>query len=116
MAEVLGLKNVPCGLNLIWLVIAIPSTFSEPITLEIFSGTGSYLGTQIFTELMYIAAAGCMLALRGWKIAQNTQSANESDKVEQAMATASAIYHCAGQTEKIKVEEHWCKCFKWANV
>jgi MFS family permease len=102
VAEVVGLENVPCGLNLIWLVIAIPCTFSEPIALEIFSGTRSYLGTQLFTGFMYIAAAACMLALRGWKIGQNAQSVDESDLGE--------------PRQKIRVEDCCYKCFKWANV
>jgi hypothetical protein len=116
VAEVVGLENVPCGLNLIWLVIAIPCTFSEPIALEIFSGTGSYLGTQLFTGSMYVAAAGCMLALRGWKIAQITQTANKNDTDKQGTAAASAMSHCAGEREKIRAEDCLYKCFKWANV
>lgn len=110
VAEVVGLENVPCGLNLMWLVIAIPCTFSEPVALEIFSGTGSYLGTQLFTGFMYIAAAVCMLALRGWKIERKTQSVDESDSSDTAGA------HCVQQTEKIKVEDCCYNCFKWANV
>jgi MFS family permease len=116
VAEVVGLENVPCGLNLIWLVIAIPCTFSEPIALEIFSGTGSYLGTQLFTGSMYVAAAGCMLALRGWKIAQITQTANKNDTDKQGTAAASAMSHCAGEREKIRAEDCLYRCFKWANV
>lgn len=53
-----------------WLTIALPVTFSEPIALEIVEGTGAYLGTQLFTGLMYIAGAFCLLLLRGWKIEQ----------------------------------------------
>lgn len=66
-AEVVGLKHVPSGLCIIWLVIALPCLFSEPIALQIVQGTGSYLGTQLFTGVMYIVAAICMLVLRGWK-------------------------------------------------
>lgn len=45
--------------------------FSEPIALEIVSGTHSYLGTQLFAGLMYVAAAICAFFLRGWKINQD---------------------------------------------
>ncbi|TKA81471.1 hypothetical protein B0A55_02943 [Friedmanniomyces simplex] len=69
-AEVVGLKHVSSALNLVWLFIVLPSTFSEPIALEIVAGTGSYLGTQLFTGFMYMAAAACMLLLRGWKIGE----------------------------------------------
>ncbi|PNS19955.1 hypothetical protein CAC42_7922 [Sphaceloma murrayae] len=70
-AEVVGLKHVPSALNIIWIVLSVPSTFSEPIGLEIvgFNG-GAYLGAQVFTGVMYIAAAGCVLLLRGWKIGE----------------------------------------------
>ena len=69
-AEIVGLRHVPSGLNLIWLTIALPSTFSEPIALEIVDGTGKYIGTQLFTGFMYIAGALCLLLLRGWKIGE----------------------------------------------
>ncbi|OAQ63016.1 MFS transporter (Mch2) [Pochonia chlamydosporia 170] len=69
-AEVVGLRNVPSGLCLTWLSIAMPCLFSEPIALQIVQGTGSYLGTQLFTGLMYIAAAGCLIAVRGWKVGE----------------------------------------------
>jgi len=69
-AEVVGLRGVPSALNLIWLVIVLPCTFSEPIALEIVGGTGEYIGAQLFTGFMYVAAAGCLLGLRGWKIGE----------------------------------------------
>ena len=68
-AEVVGLRHVPSGLNLMWLTIAL----SEPIALEIVAGTGGYLGTQLFTGFMYIAGALCLLLLRGWKIGKRSQ-------------------------------------------
>lgn len=69
-AEVVGLKDVPSALNLIWLVIVLPCTFSEPIALQIVDGTGGYISAQVFTGFMYVAAAVCMLGLRGWKIGE----------------------------------------------
>ncbi|KAG5927625.1 hypothetical protein E4U42_001992 [Claviceps africana] len=69
-AEVVGLRDVPSGLCLTWIIIAVPSLLSEPIALQIVQSTGSYLGTQLFTGIMYLAAAICMLALRGWKVAE----------------------------------------------
>ncbi|KAH0365148.1 putative monocarboxylate transporter, partial [Aureobasidium melanogenum] len=48
-AEVVGLRNVPAALNICWLVLVIPCTFSEPIGLEIVSFDGGYLGAQLFT-------------------------------------------------------------------
>jgi hypothetical protein len=51
-------------------MILLPCTFSEPIALQIVTGTGSYLGTQLWTGLMFIAATICMVILRGWKIGE----------------------------------------------
>lgn len=72
-AEVVGLKHVSSGLNLMWLAITLPVTFSEPIALEMADGTGSYLGTQLWTGLIYIAASLCILLLRGWKMGSNDE-------------------------------------------
>ncbi|KAK5992519.1 putative transporter MCH2 [Cladobotryum mycophilum] len=69
-AEVVGLKNVPSALNIMWIMIVLPSIFSEPIALQIVAGTGSYLGTQIWTGVMFIAAAAVLTMVRGWKIAE----------------------------------------------
>jgi len=79
-AEVVGLRHVPSALNLEWLVIALPSTFSEPIALEIVAGTHSYLGTQLFAGFTYLAGAGCVLLLRGWKIGELDEWARLKDE------------------------------------
>ncbi|KAL8703387.1 MAG: hypothetical protein Q9201_003443 [Fulgogasparrea decipioides] len=70
-AEVVGLKELPSALSIVWLVLALPTTFAEPIALELRQKTGNiYLHAQIFTGFMYIAAAICMWFLRAWKIGQ----------------------------------------------
>ncbi|EEU48172.1 uncharacterized protein NECHADRAFT_75487 [Fusarium vanettenii 77-13-4] len=69
-AEVVGLADVPTALNLMWLVIVLPCTFSEPMALEIVTGTGKYIGAQVFVGFMYVAAGLCLFVLRGWKIAE----------------------------------------------
>ncbi|KAL5589222.1 hypothetical protein FOBRF1_015750 [Fusarium oxysporum] len=70
MIEVVGMRDVAFGLTPMWISLAIPCTFSEAIALTIVEDTGSYLGTQLFTGFMYIAAASCLFVLRGWKINQ----------------------------------------------
>jgi MFS family permease len=59
VAQVVGLDKLPSGLAIVWVTIAIPSTFSSSIALEIFEETGSYTGAQIFTGMTYIAAGLC---------------------------------------------------------
>ncbi|QKD49455.2 major facilitator superfamily domain-containing protein [Fusarium oxysporum Fo47] len=68
LVEVMGLENLPSALSCLWVAMAAPSTFSAPIALEIYTGTGSYLGAQLFTGFMYIAASFCVLGVRRWKI------------------------------------------------
>jgi len=63
VAEVTGLERVSYGMNLVWLSIIVPSTFSEPIALGLTSTTGKYLGAQLFAGFMYITAAGFLAIL-----------------------------------------------------
>ncbi|KAK3111172.1 hypothetical protein LTR53_013842 [Teratosphaeriaceae sp. CCFEE 6253] len=113
-AEVVGLKHVSSALSLIWLFIVLPSTFSEPIALEIVAGTGSYLGTQLFTGFMYMAAAACLLLLRGWKIGELDEIARLKDRsVEEADAVGTEaeeigdLAKAAGRASMIQ------NCLKW---
>lgn len=70
-AEVCGLKALPSALSLTWLVLVLPTTFSEPIALEIAERSSArYLGTQLFAGFMYIAAALCLWCVRVWKIGE----------------------------------------------
>lgn len=80
--------------------------FSEPIALEIVAGTKSYLGTQLFTGLMYIAAAICSFLLRGWKINQN------------AMIEAGIGLDGDGaeDVKKLTLKQKWRNCIRWENV
>lgn len=78
--EVVGLQDLPSALNLEWLVIVLPCTFSEPIALELVGDTGNYLGTQLFIGFMYTTAALCVLILRGWKVGELNEVARVKDE------------------------------------
>lgn len=81
-AEVVGLKDVPGALNIVWLFLVLPCTFSEAIGLgTVQSEGGSYLGASLFSGFMYMGAALCLFLLRGWKIAEvrNINSAMGAD-------------------------------------
>ncbi|KAL8854587.1 MAG: hypothetical protein Q9221_000622 [Calogaya cf. arnoldii] len=80
-AEVVGLKVLPSALSIVWLVLVLPTTCAEPIALELRQQTGNiYLHAQIFTGLMYIAAAVCMWFLRAWKIGEIEKIAGANGK------------------------------------
>lgn len=114
MAEVVGLKEVPAGLNILWLSIVLPCTFSEPIALEIFTGTGSYLGTQLFTGFVYLAAAGCLVALRGWKIMVDSRGAGViGDGSERRTDGVDVL---VSGMERLGFVEFCQLCFRWAVV
>ncbi|CAO1605134.1 hypothetical protein XANCAGTX0491_008661 [Xanthoria calcicola] len=70
-AEVVGLKELPSALSIVWLFLVLPTSCAEPIALELRQQTGNiFLHAQIFTGLMYIAAALCMWFLRAWKMGE----------------------------------------------
>ncbi|MCJ1223549.1 Tubulin beta chain (Beta tubulin) [Toensbergia leucococca] len=80
-AEVVGLKELPSALSITWVVLVLPTTFSEPIGLKLRKTSGDvYLYAQIFTGFMYIAAALCMWFLRAWKVGELEQIAAEHNK------------------------------------
>ncbi|KAJ5683588.1 hypothetical protein N7462_006753 [Penicillium macrosclerotiorum] len=116
VAEIVGLSNVSSGLSLLWVSIAVPCTFSEPIALEIVSGTGKYLGTELFTGCMYIAAAVCMLVLRGWKIANNPECTTRDKPRESMPGEVVGISPSRDEKKKPGVWQCAYKCFQWVNV
>ncbi|KAI1617096.1 MFS transporter, MCP family, solute carrier family 16, member 10 [Exophiala viscosa] len=68
-AEVVGLKRLPSSFTVICLVLTLPSTFAEPIALEMVAASG-YLSSQIFVGVMFLLAAASTWILRSWKINQ----------------------------------------------
>ncbi|KAJ6259540.1 hypothetical protein Dda_5177 [Drechslerella dactyloides] len=90
IAEVVSLKELPSALNLMWLFMIAPLTFSEPIGLALRQvrwengvEKTSYLYPQIFSGLMYLVAAVLMLLLRVWKIEFEDNQAGEEAEPEQ---------------------------------
>jgi len=117
-AEITGLKLVPSALNLLWLVITLPTTFSEPIALEIVAGTGSYIGTQLFVGSMYIAAATCLLFLRGWKIGEVDEIARIKGQAAEEVEVVAFEYqaenaHIARAAGRKRI---FTDCWKWRKV
>lgn len=114
--EVVGLQDLPSALNLEWLIIVLPCTFSEPIALQIVETTGDYLGAQLFIGFMYTAAAVCILFLRGWKVGEldeiarmkdgNSDNANDMDV---SMGSTSEAARIAGRHAILKQFWEWRK-------
>ena len=117
-AEVVGLKHVPSALNLTWLSILLPSTFSEPIALQIVQGTGSYLGTQLFAGFMYFAAAICLFVLRGWKIGEVNEIARLTHEASDSMDPVKVEVDddLVAESRKVGRKRMVLDCWKWKKV
>ncbi|KAJ5812448.1 hypothetical protein N7474_008749 [Penicillium riverlandense] len=67
--EVLGIRLLPAALSIVWTVIVLPTTFAEPIALELRRRRSPYyLDVEVFSGCVFIAGTLCLLALRQWKI------------------------------------------------
>lgn len=82
--EVVGIKELPSALSLVWLSVVLPTTFSEPIALYLRrpGEYNAYLYPQIFSGVLYIGAAGCMYALRVWALTKQDQKLQGEDDGE----------------------------------
>lgn len=108
-AEVVGLRDVPSALSLMWLVILLPCAFSQPIAMQLIESTSSYLPTQIWTGLMYVVAAACLCVVRGWKIIEIRQGGQAQDVVPTAVTKL-------GSNESISHKRMLLECWKRAKV
>jgi MFS family permease len=69
--EVVGLRELPSALSMIWLTIVPSTMFAEVITLALKDSQRltSFIPPQIFVNMMFVGAIIPMLIIRGWKIA-----------------------------------------------
>ena len=67
--EVVGLRQLPSTFGIICMALVLPTTFAEPLGLQIVSGAG-YTTSQAFVGFVFLLAAGCVWLLRSWKITQ----------------------------------------------
>ncbi|OCT47306.1 putative transporter MCH2 [Cladophialophora carrionii] len=83
LAEVVGLKRLPSSFGVICLALVVPTTFAEPIALEMVTASG-YLSAQIFVGFMFLLAGVSTWVLRSWKINQvELKAAREQHQVDQ---------------------------------
>ncbi|KAI9933932.1 hypothetical protein ASPWEDRAFT_35915 [Aspergillus wentii DTO 134E9] len=67
LAEVVGMQRLPSAWGMICFSLVLPTTFAEPIALQMASTSG-YLASQIFVGCMFLGGAASTWALRSWKI------------------------------------------------
>ena len=80
-AEVVGLQRLPSAFAMICLALVLPTTFAEPIALQLVSTSG-YLTTQIFVGSMFLAGAASTWVLRAWKIGEMELKAGRERDVQ----------------------------------
>ena len=83
-AEVVGVQLLPSALSIVWIVLVLPTTFSEPIGLQLRRDSGNiYLDAQLFAGFMYVGGAICMWFVRAWKIAELEKQACSREERDQ---------------------------------
>lgn len=80
--EIMGIVDLSSALSITWLVLSLPTTFSEPIGLEIVAFNGSYTGAILFTGFMYLGAACVLWLVRAWKIGEVEEKAAKAQPEE----------------------------------
>lgn len=66
-AEVTGLQRLPSSLSMIFMLLVLPTTFAEPVALQIVSSSG-YISAQVFVGCMFLAGGASLACLRSWKL------------------------------------------------
>lgn len=89
--EIVGLKELPSALSVVWLSTVLPTTFSEAIALalrrpELVGAAGfkgaAYLYPQVWSGVMYLAASGVMWVLRARLVGAVIKKEEEMGMVE----------------------------------
>lgn len=114
--EVVGLQDLPSALNLEWLIIVLPCTFSEPVALEIVEHSGNYLGAQLLVGFMYLAGALCVMLLRGWKVGELNEIARIKDQnpenhhhMDMSLGSTNELARAAGRRTILRHFWEWRK-------
>lgn len=89
-AEVVGLQRLPTVFGVMMITLSAPTTFAEPIGLELVAASG-FKSTQIFVGFMYIIAGSTVWLLRSWKIAEIEEKARAEE--EGSFVSSLSRYH-----------------------
>lgn len=89
-AEVVGLRRLPSAFSVICFALVLPSTFAEPIGLEIVAAAGS-LPSQVFVGCMFLLAASSTWILRSWKISDIERKAMRERQISENLSPSNGI-------------------------
>ncbi|KAJ9610856.1 hypothetical protein H2200_005633 [Cladophialophora chaetospira] len=91
LAEAVGMKRLPSSFGVICLALVVPTTFAEPIALEIVTASG-YLTAQVFVGCMFLLAGTSTWLLRMWKLNQvELKAAREREQLDEVGNTGAAV-------------------------
>ncbi|KAF1833561.1 MFS general substrate transporter [Decorospora gaudefroyi] len=114
--EIMGLIDLPSALSITWLVLVLPTTFSEAIGLEIVAyNGGTYTGAILFTGWMYIGAAVFLWLVRAWKIGEMEARAAAAGKSESEIEPVAAET-ADGSATSFQKSPFVKRMFKWEKV
>lgn len=82
---------MPATLGMICFSLVLPTTFAEPIALQIVRSFG-YLSSQVFVGCMFLGGAVCTFALRAWKIYEIEMKARSEMEMDQAQVQGGRIF------------------------
>ncbi|RAH81209.1 MFS general substrate transporter [Aspergillus japonicus CBS 114.51] len=105
IVEVIGLQDLPGALSILWLVLISPGAFGEAIAQALRRpawGTAAYQPVQVFSGILYIAAALCLWFVRGWKVQQNMREESEQASQHKDL-TDVVVYAKEGEEEEGEV-------------
>ncbi|KAE8372167.1 major facilitator superfamily domain-containing protein [Aspergillus bertholletiae] len=66
-AEIVGIQELPAALSILWLVLCPPTAVAEAVAVQLRDSETMpkpYLRVQLFTGIVYLGAAGCLIMLR----------------------------------------------------
>ncbi|KAA8644611.1 uncharacterized protein ATNIH1004_008817 [Aspergillus tanneri] len=107
LAEIMGLRDLPSGLSINWIVLVAPTTVSEAIALLLRDNDNPYLKVQIFTGIMYIGAAACLWIVRGWKVGELIRAQQEKSTAPMVVDKGENSHPVAASSSPLSVVQPW---------
>lgn len=126
--EIVGLKELPSALSIVWLSTVLPTTFSEAISLALrrpelvkVGAKGGFMGAayiypQVWGGVMYLAAAGVMWVLRASLVGEMIKREKEMNTIISAVekeGAAGTSEPAGGFMERWRNAGRW---WRWAKV
>jgi MFS family permease len=119
--EVLGIRQLPSALSILWTSAAIPCLFATPIAvaMERPKKSNVFLDLQVFTGCMFAGGSIWLALLRNWKIAKNEEERNRNVGEQKCVGEAMTVYDgkgCERESDSCKIAAWFRLTLKWVRV